>query len=60
MLLKSSPFILLAVAVIAIILRSVGAIDGLATSIILAIVILAGIAIGIYRSKNSRKAKSPR
>ena len=58
MLLKSSPFVLLAIAVIAIILRSVGVIGGLATSIILAIVILAGISIGVYRSMNSRKAKS--
>lgn len=58
MLLKSSPFILLAIAIIAIIFRSVGAIGGLATSIILAIVILSGIAIGVYRSVNSRKAKS--
>lgn len=58
MLLKSSPFVLLAIAIIAIILRSVGAIGGLATSIILVIVILCGIGIGIYRSMNSRKARS--
>lgn len=58
MLLKSSPIILLAIAIIAIILGSVGAIGGLAMSIILAIVILCGIGIGIYRSVNSRKAKS--
>lgn len=58
MLLKSSPIILLAIAVIAIILGSVGAIGGLTTSIILAIVILCGIGIGIYRSLNSRKTKS--
>jgi hypothetical protein len=60
MLLKFSPFILLAIAVAAIILRSVGLLDSLATSIILAIVILGGIAIGVYRSVNSRKAKSSR
>lgn len=60
MLLKFSPFILLVIAVAAIILRSVGLLGNLAASIVLAIVILGGIAIGVYRSVNSRKAKSSR
>jgi hypothetical protein len=58
MLLKLSPFILLVIVVAAIILRTVGLLDNLAASIVLAIVILGGIAIGVYRSVNSRKAKS--
>jgi len=58
MLLKLSPVILLVIAVAAIILRSVGLFDSLTTSIVLAIVILAGIAIGVYRSASSRKARS--
>jgi hypothetical protein len=58
MLLKLSPVILLVIAVAAIILRSVGLFGNLTTSIVLAIVILAGIAIGVYRSASSRKARS--
>jgi uncharacterized membrane protein len=58
MLLKLSPVILLVIAVAAIILRSVGLFDSLTTSIVLSIVILAGIAIGVYRSASSRKARS--
>jgi hypothetical protein len=57
MLLKYSPFILLAIAVAAIILRSVGLLDNLTVSIVLAVVILGGIATGVYRS---RKAESSR
>jgi hypothetical protein len=60
MLLKFSPFILLVIAVAAIILRSVGALGDLATSIVLAILILSAIAIGVFRSVKSRKAKSSR
>ncbi len=58
MLLKFSPFILLVIAVAAIILRSVGLLDDLAASIVLAILILSSIAIGVYRSVSSRKDKS--
>ncbi|MGH8964556.1 MAG: hypothetical protein ACRDXB_04390 [Actinomycetes bacterium] len=58
MLLKLAPFILLVIAVVVIILRSVGTIGDLATSITLAVLILAAIAIGIYRSMQKRKAKS--
>lgn len=58
MLLKLSPLILLVIAVVAIILRSVGTLNNLATTIVLALVILVGIAIGVYRSRNSPKASS--
>jgi hypothetical protein len=57
MLLKFSPFILLVIAVAAIILRSVGLLGDLTVSIILAILILSATAIGVYRS---RKTKSSR
>jgi hypothetical protein len=56
MLLKYSPFILLAIAVAAIILRSVDLLDNLTVSIVLAIVILSGIAIGVYRSRKARSS----
>ena len=58
MLLKLAPYILLAIAVVAIVLRSVDMLGNLSTSIVLAIVIVIGIAIGVYRSLNSRKANS--
>jgi hypothetical protein len=59
-LLKLSPYILLTIAVAAIILRSVDLVGNLTTSIVLAIVILSGIAIGVHRSANARKARSAR
>jgi hypothetical protein len=58
MLLKLSPYILLTIAVAAIILRSVDLLGNLSTSVVLAIVILGGIAIGVYRSVSSRKSNS--
>lgn len=60
MLLKLSPFILLVIAVAAIILRSVGLLGDLTVSIVLAILILSATAIGVYRSVMSRRAKSSR
>jgi hypothetical protein len=60
MLLKLSPFILLVIAVAVIILRSVGLLGDLAAAIVLAILVLGGIAIVLYRSVNSRKARSSR
>jgi hypothetical protein len=58
MLLKLSPFILLVIAVAAIILREVGLLGDPTASIVLAISIVSAIAIGVYRSMKSRKAKS--
>lgn len=58
MLLKLSPYILLTIAVAAIILRSVDLLGNLPTSVVLAIVILGGITIGVYRSVSSRKSNS--
>jgi hypothetical protein len=58
MLLKLSSFILPIIAVAAIILREVGLLGEPTTSIVLAISILSAIAIGVYRSVKSRKAKS--
>lgn len=60
MLLKLSPYLLFAIALAAIILRSIGLLDNLSTSIVLALTTLSGIAIGVYRSANSRNARSPR
>jgi hypothetical protein len=60
MLLKFSPFILLVIAAAAIILREVDLLGDLAAWIVLAILILSAIAIGVYRSVKSRKAKSSR
>ena len=60
MFLKLSPLILLVVAAAAIILRVVGVLGGVAVSVILAVVIVCGIAIGIYRSRGSRDTKSER
>lgn len=57
MLRKPSPYILLTIAVAAIVLRSADLLDDLSTSIVLAVVILSGVAIGVRRS---RKAGSPR
>jgi hypothetical protein len=59
MLLKLSPLILLVIAVAAIILRSVGILSDLTTSIAIAILIVIAIAIGVYRSVRARKASSP-
>jgi hypothetical protein len=58
MLLKLSPLILLVIAVAAIILREVGLLGDMTASIVLAILIVSAIAIGVYRSVKSRKAKS--
>lgn len=58
MLLKLSPYILAVIALTALILRSANLIDNLTASIVLAAVILSGIAIGVHRSRNSRKARS--
>jgi hypothetical protein len=60
MLLELSPFNLLVIAVAVIILRSVGLLGDLAAAIVLAILVLGGIAIVLYRSVNSRKARSSR
>jgi membrane protein implicated in regulation of membrane protease activity len=58
MLLKLSPLILLLIAGAAIILRSVGLLGDLTTSIVIAILIVIAIAIGVYRSVKTRKANS--
>jgi hypothetical protein len=56
MLLKLSPLILLIVAIAAIILRVSGVLGSISSTVILAVVIVCGIAIGFYRSHSSRHA----
>jgi hypothetical protein len=57
MLLKLSPLILLVIAIGAIVLRMNGILGGMAVSVVLAVVIVGGILIGIYRSRSSRNTK---
>jgi hypothetical protein len=59
MLLKFSPLILLIIAIGAIALRMSGALGDVAVTVILAVVIVCGIAIGVYRSRRNIKSTAP-
>ena len=56
--LKFAPLILFLIAVVAVALRSSGTLGETATSIVLAVVIVAGIVIGVLRKTKSAATKN--